>query len=452
MTALTSVTALTRRQLLGLGAAAAATTALSGCATPGMASVNTAPTIPPAPDGKTVTLTYWAWLKDLQKVADIWNAANPHIQVQTVWIPSSGEGGYQKLYTALAAGGGPDLAQVELRAMPEFMLVNGLVDLGRYGAQEHAATFDPTLWGQVSFVDGVYGIPQDSGPMATFYQPALFDAVGAKPPTTWTQWAQVAAELRKNKVYIDAFSISDPSSFVAYATQAGATWLRAEADGWVLDMTDEATMTVARFFDEAIDKDLVTTAFSLYSPPWFAAAANGTLASLTDASWADALVKGVANGEGKWRVTPMPRWEHGGYGSSYRGGSTTAVLANSAHPKEALAFAAWLNGTHEGIDALIANSGIGWSPIKDFIGTARKGPSEFFGGQDYNTEVFLPASTQQNDKWQWWPITQQSLNILADEFRRKASGQSLVDSVTKAEEGILAAFRNKGLSIRKGKP
>ena len=146
----------------------------------------------------------------------------------------------------------------------------------------------------------------------------------------------------------------------------------------------------------------------------------------------------------------MPRWEHGGYGSSYRGGSTTAVLAHSAHPAEALAFATWLNGSHEGIDALIKQSGIGWSPIKDYIGADRTGASDFFQGQDYNTDVFLPASTEQNDKWQWWPITQQSLNILADEFRRKPSGQTLVDSVAKAEASILTAFRNKGLTIRKG--
>ncbi|MFZ1285472.1 MAG: extracellular solute-binding protein [Candidatus Phosphoribacter sp.] len=444
------MTRLTRRQLMTLGLGAATATTLAGCATPGMTSVNTAPTLPAAADGKPVTLTYWAWLKDLQAVADIWNAANPHVQVRTVWIPSSGQGGYQKLYTALAAGGGPDLAQIELRAIPEFMLVNGVVDLARYGASGDATTFDPTLWGQVSFSDGVYGIPQDSGPMATFYQTAAFEAVSAKPPTTWTEWAQVAVELRKNKVYIDCFSISDPSSFVAYATQAGAAWLKADTDGWVLNMTDEATLAVARFFDTAIDSDLVTTAFALYSPPWFAAAANGSLASVTDASWADALVEGVANGEGKWRVAPMPRWEHGGYGSSYRGGSTTAVLAHSAHPAEALAFATWLNGSHEGIDALIKQSGIGWSPIKDYIGADRTGASDFFQGQDYNTDVFLPASTEQNDKWQWWPITQQSLNILADEFRRKPSGQTLVDSVAKAEASILTAFRNKGLTIRKG--
>lgn len=414
-----------------------------------MDSVNDAPPIPPA-SGEPVRLTYWAWLKDLQRVADIWNAQNPNIQVETVWIPGGNEGGYQKLYSALAAGGGPDLAQVELRSIPEFMLINGLVDLNRYGVTDFASDFDETLWGQVSYTGGVYGIPQDSGPIGTFYNVDLLEKIGAPPPTTWTQWAELAKELREVNSYIDVFAVADPSSFLAYATQAGATWLTPQEEGWRINMTDDATLTAARFFDEVIDSDLVTTDYGLYSPPWFAAAANGGIATLTDGSWADALVRGVSGAEGKWRVAPMPRWEHGGYGSAFRGGSSTAVLANSQHPREALEFAAWLNSSPEGIDGLIEHSGIGWSANPNYIGSTRMGPSEFFGGQDYNQEVFLPATTEQNPDWSWWPITQQSLNILADEFRKKPSGQSLVDAVANAESTIIDAFQNKGLTIMKG--
>lgn len=442
--------ALTRRQLMMTGMGAATSSLMVGCATPGMESVNAQPTIAAVGSGEKITLTYWAWLKDLQEVADIWNAQNPLIQVETVWIPGGNQGGYQKLYSALAANGGPDLAQVELRAIPEFMLVNGLVDLDRYGAQEYADRFDPTFWGQVSFVDGVFGIPQDSGPMATFYQTEIFEQLGAPPPTTWPDWAEVAAEMRKMGVYLDCFPVADPSYFISYATQAGASWLKPEADGWVINMRDEATMEVARFFDDALDRDLVNTGFTTFSPAWFAACANGQLASVTDGSWADALVQGVAGGAGKWRVAPMPTWTTGGFGSSQRGGSTTAVLANSSHPREALEFAVWLNSSKEGIDALIEHSGIGWSANPDYIGSQRQEPSEFFSGQNYNTEVLVPATKQQNRDWSWWPITQQSINILSDEFRRKGEGQSLVDGVVKAEDEIAAVFRSKGLRIRKG--
>ncbi|POH57588.1 ABC transporter substrate-binding protein [Arthrobacter glacialis] len=444
------MTQFTRRQLLGAGLGTAALGMLAGCATPGTASVNGGPVIAPVASGEKITLKYWSWLKDLQKVADIWNESHPNVQVETVWIPGGNSGGYQKIFSALATQGGPDLAQVEMRSIPEFMLVNGLVDLTRYGAQETAHLYDPTLWSQVSYTGGVYGIPQDSGPMGMFYQPAVLEKVGATPPATWNEWGEVAGELRKTDAYMDCFPLGDASVFAAFATQAGAQWFRAEEDGWVINMTDPATMQAAEFFDSAIDKDLVQTAYGAFSPGWFAAAAKGGLASVTSGSWADALIAGVSGGEGKWRVAPMPVWDGGsGFGSSYLGGSTAAVLANSKHPKEALDFAVWMTTSKEGTDAMINNSGIGWSPAPGFIGTTRQKPSPFFSGQNYNQEVFEPATLQQNPDWSWWPVTTQSLNILSDGFRKKATGTSLVETMSIAEKQIMTVFKNKGLSIRR---
>jgi multiple sugar transport system substrate-binding protein len=443
------MTHISRRQLLGMGASTLALGALAGCATPGTASVNKLPAIPAAARDEKVTLTYWAWLKDLQKVADIWNASHPNIQVQTVPIPGGSGGGYQKMYSALAAGGGPDLAQIEMRSIPEFMLVNGLVDLNRYGAKEVASKFDKTLWSQVSFVDGVYGIPQDSGPMASLYQTPVYKKIGAKPPRTWDEWATIGREFRKAGVYIDVFGLNDASFFCAFATQAGAKWLTPGTDGWIINMTDDATLSVARFFDKAVDDDIVSTAIAPYSPGWFAAASKGQIASWTIASWGDAIIEGVAGGSGKWAAAPMPTWGTSGFGSSQIGGSTAAVLANSKHPREAFEFATWMCSSHEGVNALIENCGIGWSPAAGFIGAPREQPSKFFSGQNYNQEVFVPASREQNPDWSWWPITQQSFNILSDGFRKKASGTTLVDSIAIAEKQIMAAFRNKGLTIRK---
>ncbi|GAA4684689.1 ABC transporter substrate-binding protein [Frondihabitans cladoniiphilus] len=440
---------LTRRQLLATGLSLSTVALLAACATPGTTSVNSLAKVAAAAPGEKVQLTYWAWLKGLDKVCAIWNAGHPDIQVEAVFIPGGNAGGYQKMYSALAAGAGPDIAQVEMRSVPEFVLVNGLVDLRRYGADSYEHLYDPTLWKQASYTGGLYGIPQDSGPMATFYRPDLLDAVGAAPPKTWDEWTQVATELQKTKVFMDSFALADASVFAAFATQAGAQWLTPEKDGWVIDMTDDATLQVARFFDTAIDKNLVTTAYAAYSPGWFAAAADNQLATITTASWGDALIEGVANASGKWKVAPMPTWGSTGYGSSYVGGSTAAVLANSKHPREALEFTVWMTTTKEGIDALIKYCGIGWSPASDFIGTTREQPSTFFSGQNYNEEVFVPATKQQNADWSWWPVTQQSFNILSDGFRKKGSGGTLVDAVVSAEKQIMTVFQNKGLSIRK---
>jgi multiple sugar transport system substrate-binding protein len=443
---------LSRRRLLGLGWGAAAASVgasvVAGCATPGSTNVNRAAPIPRSDE--PVTLTYWSWLKDLQKVADIWNAQNPRVQVEAVWIQGGNDGGYAKMYAALAAGGGPDIGQVELRQVPEFLLANGLVDLSRYGAAEFAGHYAPSLWDQVVFDGGVYGIPQDSGPMAFYYQTALLEAVSAGPPATWDDWRELAGLVRETGPanYLEVFPASDAAPFTAYAAQAGARWFRAEGDEWIVHLTDDATLRVAEFFDSVIDDDLVETGYEAFSPGFYAAAGEGRIAALTSASWADALLQSIGDGAGKWRVAPMQTWPEGGYGSSALGGSTAAVLAHSPHPQEALDFIVWMTSSREGIDAMIEHCGIGWSPSAEYIGAARREPSEWFSGQSYNEEVFVPASRQQPE-WTWAPLTQATLTAVEDQLRRKLTdGQPLVDGLVQAEAATLTAFRNKGLTAR----
>jgi multiple sugar transport system substrate-binding protein len=59
-------TRITRRQLLSAGIGTAAVGLLAGCAVPGSSNVNKASLIPAAAGSGVVTLTYWAWLMDLQ--------------------------------------------------------------------------------------------------------------------------------------------------------------------------------------------------------------------------------------------------------------------------------------------------------------------------------------------------------------------------------------------------
>lgn len=395
-----------------------------------------------------IRLTYWSWLKNLQPVCDMWNAQNPGIQVQSVSIKGGNQGGYQKLFSALASGGGPDLAQVELRQASAFMMVDGLTDTTQHGAAPVTDRFEPSVINQVTFNDGVYGLPQDSGPTGFFYRTDLMAEVGGAPPATWEEWADLAREYRAAGRYLESFPIADGGYFGAYAMQAGAHWFQIDDDSWVIDMTDDATLEVAAFFDKAIDEDIVDVSLGPFSPGWFAAAGNGGLGAITSASWADALIEGVGGTAGQWRVAPMPRWPDG-FGSAQLGGSTVAPMTSSQHPEEATAFATWLTTDPEAIDAQITLCGIGWSPVSDYIGTPRLAPSEFFGGQNYNTEVFAPAAEQQNPDWSWAPTTQQIFDILSDGFRTKLTqGVSLVDSCHMAQDATVGMLRNKGLNVR----
>src|SRR5699024_5994325 len=394
----TMTPSLSRRAALA-GSGAAMLAGLGACAPPNPGNVNAAPTIPP--DDGPVTITYWAWLKDLQKVADAFNQTQDRIKVETTWIPGGSEGGYAKILSAVAAGGGPDVAQVELRQVPEFALAGALTNLNRYGFAEQTESFDPGALSQVEVGDTFWAVPQDTGPVGTFYNREVLDGeLGLAPPSTWDEFRETAEAVAEEGRSLITLDPSDGSYLIAWAQQAGAVWFRPEGDGWIVDMTDEASMRVAEYWDEILAAKIIGTSYGAFSTPWMAAAGEGDVLATISGSWSDALIESVPDGEGKLAVAPMPTWSDG-YASAAHGGSSAAVLSTSRHPAEALEFLVWMCTDPAGIDAMIEYSGIGWSPAKDYIGEIRQQPSEFFSGQNYNEEVIQPMADGQNLDWTW---------------------------------------------------
>ncbi|WP_432493384.1 ABC transporter substrate-binding protein [Kineococcus auxinigenes] len=436
--------------MLGAAGALGAAGTMSACGAGAAAtSVNNQAPIPRA-DGP-VRLTYWAWLKDLQVVCDAWNAKNPDVQVEAVWIGSGNSGGYAKMFAALAAGGGGDIAQVEFQLLPSFLLQNGLVDLSRYGFAEHASQYREADLSRVSVGDSVYGVPQDTGPMGFFYRRDVFEQLGFTPPATWQEWLDLARAVKDAPPVgrLEGFNINDPGNFTSYCMQAGAEWFTPDGDEWIVDLTGEPTRMVAELLDTAFSEDLFNLSLAPLSSGWYAAAATGQIPAIITGSWGDALVQSVGGTEGLWAVAPMPRWPDTGYASATLGGSTAAVLANSQHPAEALDFMVWMTTDPEAIDLLIENSGIGWSPSPDYVGASRQQPSEFFSGQNYNQEVFAPAADQQNPDWTWSPIYLELNDALSAAIReRTAGGTMLVDAMDGVQATVMDIMRHKGLEVR----
>jgi len=137
----------------------------------------------PAESGP-ITLEVWSWVSGLDKAARLFEQAYPDIKVHVNNVVG-GPAEYQKLQTAIKAGsGGPDVAQIEYDFLSSFIVTDGLTDLSKYGANDVKDYFVPWTWGQVS-PDGkaVYGIPQDTGPMALLYNKKIFDQYGLTVPT-----------------------------------------------------------------------------------------------------------------------------------------------------------------------------------------------------------------------------------------------------------------------------
>jgi multiple sugar transport system substrate-binding protein len=429
-------------------AAAAGVLMLAACSQSPTSGPSGATTPEARTPGEKVQLTFWSWVPGVDKAVALWNQENPDVQVKLEKIPSGSAGGYAKMHSALKAGNGaPDLAQVEYQEIPGFLLENGLVDLSAYGAGSDKDKFVDWQWAQGVFGNGIYAIPQASGPMGFFYRADLFQKWGIAPPKTWEDFRAAAQTIRQKdrKAYISTFPPGNSAWFTALAWQAGGRWFGVNGDTWTVNMDNAPTQKVANYWDQMVKDDLVKTEPD-FANGWYKDLQEGNVVGWVSAQWGDAILSGNApKTAGKWRVAPMPQWDGSSFASANWGGSSTAVLTGAKHPKEAKDFAVWLNTDPESIDLLIAG-GYGWPAAKDaFSGTALDRAYPFFGGQRIN-DVFAAADKAIDRQWSWIPTTASAYQHLNDGFQKAINGQgTFASAVQDAQAATVADLKSKGL-------
>ena len=149
-----------RRRAVAIAVAALAALAAAGCSSSGSSSTppaagtssSAASASAPASSGQKVTLTFWTWVPNMDKVVAIWNKAHPDIQVQ-VQVQAGGDPELTKLLTAAKAGNPPDLAQVEYQVLPTLVSNNYLADISQYDGNLKS-DFPAGNWNQVTLGTG----------------------------------------------------------------------------------------------------------------------------------------------------------------------------------------------------------------------------------------------------------------------------------------------------------
>lgn len=390
-------------------------------------------------------LTLWSWVPNIEQIVEIWNEQNPDLQV-AVNTQAQGDELVTRLLTATEAGAPPDLFQAEYQALPTLVTNGAAADLSGMLTDEQDL-FIPGAWEQVTLgTDSVYAIPQDVGQMMFFYREDVFEEMGLEVPTTWEEFADVAAQVRDQDPdrYLATFSSGDAGWFTGLSQQAGAEWWSISGDAWAVNIDDEPTQRVAEYWQGLVEEDLVDTQ-SMFTPGWNSALADGSIISWPGAVWSPQVIAGIAEDtEGLWAMSPLPTWG-GEEVTGFWGGSTTAISADSPAQEEALRFAVWLNTATEAVDALVEQGGIYPASVEGQ--ESLSDPPPFMPNQpDYFEQAAEIAATARG--FTFGPNVNTAYNLYNDSFAQALRGDiSFLDAVSAMQEGTVSDLESRGFSV-----
>ena len=437
---------------LGVAAAAASTLLLAAC---GGSSAGT----PQAGSHQKVTLTWWTWTANPKDVIKNFEAKYPWIKIPAP--PSYGSGGtfYSKLTTALAAGNGPCVSQVELDHLPQFTQAHDLVNIAQYDAK-YSADFPSWVWRQVSQGSALYAMPEDIGPMGLMYQPSVLKKYHLAVPTTWATFASDAVALHKAdpSQYLTYFPVNDGDYLEALFWQAGARPYQLMAGGkWKIDVDGPVEQKVLNYWGKLVDEKAVATEND-FEADWGHHIASDMYASYVGAAWGPTYEVDeylTSAHPQSYTVTAMPQWTAGAHAEANWGGSTNAVTKDcpANQVADAALFAAYINTSSSGLavdekPATTSGGGRGLFPAS----VNRSSVPEFsapvpdFTG--HVNAVFAANAQDVPTNFEWSPWDTEFDNYITAQLPAAAAGkETWTKALQVAQQQLLSYAKDAGYQV-----
>ena len=440
-----------RRAVFALAATAlsvGALTACSGGSTGGGSNGGSADDIEKALQ-EGGELTYWSWTPSAEAQVAAFQKTYPNVKVNLVNAGTNTEE-YTKLQNAIKAGSGaPDVVQIEYYAFPQFALSDSLLDLAPYGFGDLSGDYSPGTWGSVDFDGKIYGLPQDSGPMALFYNKEVFDQFGIAVPTTWDEYVAAAEKLHA----------ADPTKFITADTgdsgfttsmiwQAGGTPFQTSGTDVTIDLQDSGSKKFADNWNRLIEGGLLSDTPS-WSDEWFKGLGDGSIASLVIGAWMPGVLESsVPDGAGKWAVAPIPTYD-GKAVTAENGGGGQAVTKQSKNPALAAGFLKWLNNDEESLKIFAESGGFPSTTAQLSDPAFVEKASDYFGGQKIN-EVLTQASSEVRKGWSYLPFQVYANSIYGDTVGQAyATKGDLNAGLTAWQDQLVQYGNDQGFSVNK---
>ncbi|GAA3837830.1 ABC transporter substrate-binding protein [Streptomyces phyllanthi] len=369
---------LSRRGLLRAGLAGTAATALGGLAS-GCA-------VPTGSTGRNMVLWYWSGGLS-ETVVKKARARYDSVHLEAVQI-----GGYyrSKLITTMTGRAHiPDIAGLKGEDMASYLPnADQFVDLRTLGAEKYKGQYLDWKWDQGIAEDGtMVGFPIDCGPIAHYYQPAVYEKAGlahepgdvSREMDTWDKFFAAGEQLKKR---VRAYLLVDILAVFENSVWQGTKRYVDEDRQFIGDQEHVRTA-----WDRAVEakKRGLLSSIVNGTPDFNAATERGLLPTQLGASWAAGDLKlGLPKTKGRWRVANCPG------GPANNGGSFLSITRACREPERAFEIITWLLNAGNQAQGFI-DAGLFPSTPASYEMSKLREPDPFFGGQ-ITMDVFGPAA------------------------------------------------------------
>jgi ABC-type glycerol-3-phosphate transport system substrate-binding protein len=326
------------------------------------------------------------------------NAAYPNIKVNIQGIPTANSGYLNAVQRALMAGGGPDVAMIEINMMALLRDRPQWADLSQppYNAGELMASFAPFTVANVTLPDGkIVALPKHTGPGGMFYRKDIFAEAGlpSDPEAVaalFADWDAFIAEGKKLVVPNERWVIGNGEEIVrAMMAEKGISYFDAEGK---LQLDNPVFREALEKVKQAADAGMISP-FSAWSPEWQGAFQRGQLTTVLYGNWFGGLLKRAyaADQAGKWAVASAPGTD--GSRSFNSGGDYIGILESSQNKEAAWAFVRWLVTNDASLKQQYQNDDLypAWTPSggAEWINFA----DPYYDGQNVN-QIFAPVQAE----------------------------------------------------------
>ena len=186
---------------------------------------------------------------------------------------------------------------MEYQYIPSFTLgeQGSLLDLTPYVPADLQSQYPEWVWGQVKVNNGLWGIPQDTGPMGLLYRNDLFSDAGIEAPATWDDFAAAAEtyHTKNPKSWLVNVAQNQPGQLVAYLWQGVRPFTFDGQETVKVDLANDQAQGRGQVLRRP-GEQRTGHSDADFNDSWYQGLANGKWATLPIAAWGPVFLQGTA--------------------------------------------------------------------------------------------------------------------------------------------------------------